>query len=302
MDAVAQHGLIAQQAVVQQPVDGAAAVIAQAVVHIVHALGHVDVEAGQAVVGLHHLLKGLVADGEQRVAAEHGGDHGVLLFGGPAGELGVLRDGLPALFLAVPLAHLVAQAGADAQLFAHVLDGEQAAGNLGKAGVMVKNGGHAVPDAVQHGGVGGRPGAVQRQMAVDVPPGALQHLQKVGGVVACDGKTPGQPGIDVGVRVDETRHDDAALRVHHLGVGVAGLQCGGLAHRGDGGAVNRHCAVLKVGLGGVAGDQASVRYQKHNSCLLYVFISPCAKHSVSANVSLKFFLQKKIHLIIMEVN
>ena len=84
---------------------------------------------GPAVVGLHHLLKGLVGDGEQGVAAEHGLDHVVVLLLGPVGdEVGVLLDGLVALLLAVPVADLIAQAGPDAQLLAHVLDGNREPG------------------------------------------------------------------------------------------------------------------------------------------------------------------------------
>ena len=72
--------------------------------HIVHALAHVDVEAGQAVVGLGHLVHGLVRQRKGGVTAKHGGDHVVVviatLLGGPLGKLGVLGNGLVAFFLA----------------------------------------------------------------------------------------------------------------------------------------------------------------------------------------------------------
>ena len=180
MDAVAQDGLGSQDAVVLEPLDGPAAVVLEGVVHVVHALGHMDVEAGHAVVGLHHLLEGLVGDGKQGVAAEHGLDHVVVLLLRPPGEVGVLPDGLAALLRAVPLADLIAEVGPDAQLLTHVLDGEKGAGDFAEGGVVVEDGGHAVPDGVQHRGVGAGPGAVQGQMPVDVPPLAVQHLQKVG--------------------------------------------------------------------------------------------------------------------------
>ena len=80
MDAVAQNGLGAQNAVVLQALDRAAAIVLQGVVHVVHALGHMDVVAGAAVVGRHHAVEGLVGDGEQSVSAEHGRQHGVLAF------------------------------------------------------------------------------------------------------------------------------------------------------------------------------------------------------------------------------
>ena len=79
MDAVAQNGLGAEDAVVLQALDGAAAIVLQGVVDIVHALGDVDMVARAAVVGCDHAVKGLVGDGEESVAAEHGRQHGVLL-------------------------------------------------------------------------------------------------------------------------------------------------------------------------------------------------------------------------------
>ena len=266
VDAVAQHGLLAQDAVVQQAVDGTAAVVLQGVVHVVHALGHVDVEAGHAVVGLDHLLKGLVGDGEQGVAAEHGLDHVVVLLLDPLGEVGVLLDGLVALLHAVALGDLVAEVGAHAQLLAHVLDGEEGAGDLTEGGVVVEDGGHAVPDAVQDGGVGAGLGAVQGQVAVDVPPLAVQNLKEVGGVEAVDGKAAGQTGIDVGVDVDETGHDDAALGVHKFCVGILGLQLGITADLLDDFAVDDDSAVLQIGEGGIAGDELTISNEQHGGC------------------------------------
>ena len=143
--------------VVKQAVDGAAAVVFLAVVHVVHALGHVGVEAGEPIVGLYHLLEGPVGGGEQGVSAEHGLYHVIVLFFGPTGEVGVFLDGLAALFRSIPLGYLVAQAGPHPQLGAYVLDGEQGAGDLTEGGVVVEDGGHAVPDAVQHRGVGAGP-------------------------------------------------------------------------------------------------------------------------------------------------
>lgn len=57
MDAVAQNGLFPQNAVVLEPLDRAAAIVLQAVVHAVHALGHMDVVTGAAIVGGHHAVR-----------------------------------------------------------------------------------------------------------------------------------------------------------------------------------------------------------------------------------------------------
>ena len=124
---------------------------------------------------------------------------------------------------------------------------------------MVEHGGDALLDGVdvQCGGAG--TGAVHHQVTVDGPPGAVQHLIEVGGVVAHDAQAAGQGGIDVGVGVDQGRHDDAALGVDDLGLGVFGPQGGLLAHLHDAGALVGHRAVLVIALAlAVAGDQTSV--------------------------------------------
>ena len=272
VDAVAQHGLLPQNAVVEQTVDGPAAVIAQGVVHVVHTLGHVDVEAGHTVVGPDHFLEGLVRDGKQGVAAEHGPDHVVVLVPGPPGKLCVFPDGLSALLRAVPLGYLIAQIGPDAHLTAHVLDGEERAGDLAEGGVMVKNGGHAVPDAVQHRGVGAGAGAVQRQVAVDVPPLAVQHLKEVGGAEPVDGQPPGQAAVDVGMYVDQPGHDDAAPGVHELCLGVFGAHLGQRTRLHDHPAVQDDRAVLQIGERLAPGDKSAVADQQHMPFLLQLIL------------------------------
>ena len=163
--------------------------------------------ARAAIVGCGHAVKGLVGNGEQRVAAKHGREHGLLVLFTFCDEVGVFLDGLQALFLAVPVADLVAQAGAQAQTLALLRNGVEGAGDLTVAGVVVEDGGHALLDRVDVEGGGAGPGAVHHQMAVDGPPRSVQHLIEVGGIVAHDGKAPCQSGVDVGVGVDEGGHN-----------------------------------------------------------------------------------------------
>ena len=84
---------------------------------------------------------------------------------------------------------------------------------------MVENGGDALFDAVYVQRVGGGLGALQGELPVDGPPGAVQNFIEVGGVVAHDAQAPGQSGINMGMGVDKGGHDDAALGVQQLGVG-----------------------------------------------------------------------------------
>src|SRR5699024_10907162 len=118
-------------------------------------------------------------------------------------------------------------------------------------------------DAVHIQRVGAGAGALQGQVPVHVPPLAVQHLIEGGGVVPVDGEAPGQGGVDVGVGVDKAGHDDAALGVDKLRLGIFGLQIRGRAHLQDLGAVNGHAAVGKVGQGAVPGNQFAVCQNVH---------------------------------------
>ena len=81
----------------------------------------------------------------------------------------------------------------------------------------------AVLDAVQVQRVGAGLGALQGQVAVDVPPLAVQDLIEIGGVEAIDAQSTGQGGVDMGMGVHQPRHNDAALGINELRVRVLGL-------------------------------------------------------------------------------
>ena len=223
-----------------------------------------DVVTGAAIVGGHHAVKGLVADGEQGVSAEHGGQHGVPVPFALGDEVGVFLDGLEALFLAVPVGNLIAQAGAQAQTLALLGNGVQGARDLAVRSVVVEDGGDALLDGVHVEGGGAGAGAVHHQVAVDGPPGTVQDFVEVGGIVAHDGQAPCQGGVDMGVGIDEGGHDDAALGVDEVGLGVFGPQDALLAYLGDGGSLVGYGAVLIIALAAlVPGDESSVDDQIH---------------------------------------
>ena len=217
-----------------------------------------DVIAGAAVVGLHHAVEGFIRNGEEGVAAEHGLEHGVVLFFAVGDKVGVFLYGLEALLLAVPVGDLVAKARADAKLLGRLGNLKERAGNLAVGGVVVEDGGDALLDAVDVEGVGRGLGALQGEFAVNGPPGAVQDFIEVGGVVAHDAQAPGQGGIDVGMGVDEGRHNDAALGVDALGVGIFGKQRSFLAHLDDFRALEGHGALLKIGLQRIAGNETAI--------------------------------------------
>ena len=184
---------------------------------------------------------------------------------GPLCELGVLRDGLVALLLATAIGDLVAEAGAHAELLGDVLDGEEGAGDLAEAGVVVEDRGHAVTKRVEDRGVGGGTGTVQREVVVDLPPLLLEVLEEVGGIAALDGEAAGETGVDVRVAVDEARHDDATVGVNVLVARVSGLELLLVADGGDGVSADGNRAALEVGVLGVASNDTTIADDQHSA-------------------------------------
>ena len=246
MDAVAEQGPVSQDPVVEQAVHRPAAIVAETVIDVVHALRDVDVEAGHAVIGLHHLLKGFVGDREEGMAAEHGLDHGVIGFNCIFGKFSVLLDTLQGLLFAVALGDLITEAGPHACFLRDVPDGKERTGNLAEAGVVVKDRRHAVADTVQDRCVGRRPGTVQSELPVDRPPGAVEDLKEIGGIIADNGKTSCQPGINMRVGIDQAGHDDAALRVDKGRLRILFLQILQPADRQDLGPFRDDSAVFQI--------------------------------------------------------
>ena len=228
------------------------------VVDIVHALAHVDVEAGEAVVRLDHAVERLVRQREECVPAKHGSNHVGVLAGRPAGKVGVLLNGLIELLLAVTVRDLIAQAGTHAHLLRHVLDGKEGAGDLAEACVVIEDGGHAIAERLHHGHVRAGTRAIEREVTVDVPPLLLEVLEEVGGVAALDGKAARQTGVDVGVAVDKTGHDKAAVGIDELCRGVGGIHLGTRANCHDLVVVDDNGTVLDEGHLGVPGYDPTV--------------------------------------------
>ena len=192
MDAVSEQSLISEQSVVEQSVDRSAAVVAEAVINVIHALGDVDVESCHAVVGLYHLLECLVRNGEESMSAEHGFDHVIILFDRPLSEVDVLLDALSCLLFSVSLGYFVAEAGSHAELLCDILDREERSRNLAEACVMVENSRNTISDAIKDRCVSTCLGAVNRQMSVYIPPCTVKHLKEVCRVVAFDRESSGK--------------------------------------------------------------------------------------------------------------
>src|SRR5699024_5371480 len=127
--------------------------------------------------------------------------HRIVLLGGEPDELGVFLYGLGAFFPAVTVADLIAETASYAKLLCHVGDLEKGTPYAAVAGMVIENGCYAVFDTFDICGIGRSPRSVQIQPAVDVPPTALQHFQKVCGRVALYGKPSGKGAVYMGMGV-----------------------------------------------------------------------------------------------------
>ena len=220
-----------------------------------------DVEADKAVVGLCHPVHRLIGERERRMSAEHGGNHAGVLLGCPLREVDVLLDGLVELLLAVALRCLIAEAGTDAELLAHILDCKEGARNLGEACMMVEDRRDTVLQALQDGSLGRGLRLLHIELAVNRPPLLLEVLEEVRRIAALDCKAAGKPRIDMGMAVHKARHDEATMGIDEFCLGV---RCSELCSRADSGdclPVDQHSAIFEIRKFGRAGDKAPISNQ-----------------------------------------
>ena len=131
--------------------------------------------------------------------------------------------------------------------------------------MVVKDGGHAVADALQIGGVGAVSGALESQPAVELPPHAVEDLIEIGRVVAADGQSPRQSRINMRVCVDEGGHDHLTLRVDELSLRVFCPEIGRRVDGEDLRTVGDNAPVFDVGILRVPRDDPAVCDQIHNN-------------------------------------
>ena len=138
---------------------------------------------------------------------------------------------------------------------------------------MVEDRRHAVTDAVQYGGVRRSFGSVQSQMAVDVPPHPVKYFEEIGRIMPLDRKSSRKTGVNVRMRIDKARHDDAAFCIHKLRFRIFCL------HRLQGTdfpygfTVRYDCSVWNIGAGRISRDHFTVTDQQHGIFLLLNFHS-----------------------------
>ena len=118
------------------------------------------------------------------------------------------------LVLSVPVRHLITQTCPDAQLFRHIRNGKQAVFDLSEAGMMVKNSSHTVTDTGNHRIHRTVTDLLQCQMSVNVPPLAVQNIQKPLRIVALNAKAPCHGAVNMLMGIDKSRHNHTAFCIY----------------------------------------------------------------------------------------
>jgi hypothetical protein len=185
--------------------------------------------------------------------AEQGGDLAVAGVAAFTDKSLVFPDSLA---FPVPVGHLVGQAAAQSHVPESPLDFVQAAIAAGRGSVMVDDCGAARARRLhqrQHGGVIDVFGI---QRGIQFPPQARQDFRKIPRLGSGRREAPGEGGVQVMVRIDQPRHDQAAAGVDGSVRGVA--VSGKITHVDDSVSFNVDLAVLDEAVAVVQCHQVSV--------------------------------------------
>src|ERR1035441_759129 len=254
VDAVRRERLFVEHARIAEAADrrGVAAVF-----------GHVDMEARtERLVGLHTGGERPVAQREGRVQAEHAAHQRARA--DALKKADILANPLASAAAAVAVGGLVAGGAAQADVVEGALDGIQATGAGMRAGVMIDHGAHTAAGGLDQSGERAVIDIVLVKGAVETPPELFQNTGEIGGRGAGQAHAAGQRAVEVGVTVDERRHEQAACEIHRVGVKRAPA-----AHEADG-AVGEdfHAARMEHAIGSVEGEDACVgEYHDATMCV-----------------------------------
>ena len=261
-DAVAHDGRGPQRPGVLQPLDARLPVLLLARLLVVLALGHVDVHAGvhpgvvllERLDGLDGLLERLVAHGERGVGPKGGAEQGVGLGSALPHEADVLVDALLRTLEPVAVSHLVAQAGADAELGGGLGELVERARDVVGTRVVVHDAGGPRTETLDAVEKSAHVVGLGVEGAVKTPPKTLEYLEEARGWLVAGVHPAGVETVVVPVRANKAGDDEHPAGIDLLVAGgVLGEKVGGLANFENEIVLNGNRAVLD-GLDGLAAE------------------------------------------------
>ena len=123
---------------------------------------------------------------------------------------------------------------------------------------MVKYCCHTVLDRIDVSCIGRKLRLLQSQMTVNVPPHAIQNIQKSLWVVSIHAQSSGKCTVDMFMRVNKSGHNDSAVRIHKFSVRISLLYFISYPHHLYGVTIHCYCTIFKKGTGCVPCDHSSV--------------------------------------------
>ena len=196
-----------------QPFHNFHAVSLQAVLQIIGSLRHMNMVSHSLRQFCGTPLHGLIRNRKGSMHSHHACDHITVIFLGVTDKPDILPYRCKRFLPAVTVGHLITKAGTDAQIPCRLLNRRQTAIDLTKAGMVIKYRRHTISYGIQISGIGGKLRLLQRQMTVNIPPHAIQNIQKAPGMVSVDRQAPGKSAVNVFMGINKSRHDNISVRV-----------------------------------------------------------------------------------------
>ena len=219
INAVSEKCLHSQNAAVHQTVHDPLSIVFQTVMQILDSLCHMNVIADPIRLMCCSQLHGLIGDGKGRVHSHHTCDHITVIRQGIACKPLIFHYRFTGLLHPVSVRDLIAEAGADPQVFCRFTDGEKAVGYAAEAGMVIEHRCHTVFNTVKICGIGTVFCPFQCQMPVNGPPHTVQNIQKSVRIVAVYGQTSCKRTVNMLMCIDKCRHDHTALCIHIFSIG-----------------------------------------------------------------------------------
>ena len=268
LDAVRRDGRRIQQAERLQSLHDPFAEASLAVLDVGQCLRRMDMAADrQFRGGIRAAPQQNVIQRERRVQAEQSAPQAVSFGSAMQDIVSVFRDPLSGDLLAIPVRHFIAQAGPDSQRIGGLLHPEQAPRRTVGAGMMIKNRGNPVPDAVDHRNRRAVVNVLQCQRLIKTPPQPLQNFLELLRRLCLDVHSPGEAAVAVHMSVDQAWHNQPVACIQPFRPGVLISQFCRRRHGNNFMILDRHAAIFQDRRRRISRDHPSVTNQQHVVCL-----------------------------------
>ena len=127
---------------------------------------------------------------------------------------------------------------------------------------MIEDGCHTIADAIDDAHHGAPIHVVERESLVEPPPQALQDLSEVAGGRAFERHATREGAVEMGMSIDEARHDDAASGVEEADARMGSPYLSGWTDASNQSIANGDTTVFEEGLAVIMRDDGSAADQQ----------------------------------------